>query len=86
LLFQKAAILVPFAKAKDNHQLYNAKYLSKNSKIVVKEEWQLSEKWLASYIKDCLENPEIIHEMEKSYMNQLRELHVNAVNKFFNEI
>ena len=86
LLFQKAAILVPFAKAKDNHQLYNAKHLSKNSKIVVKEEWQLSEKWLASYIKDCLENPERIHEMEKSYKKQLRELHINSVNKFFNEI
>ena len=38
------------------------------------------------YIKDCLENPEKIHEMEKSYKKQLRELHINSVNKFFNEI
>jgi UDP-N-acetylglucosamine--N-acetylmuramyl-(pentapeptide) pyrophosphoryl-undecaprenol N-acetylglucosamine transferase len=86
LLFQKAAILVPFAMAKDKHQLYNAKCLSKNSKTIVKEEGQLSEKWLASYIKDCLENPERINEMEKSYKNQLRELHIDSVNKFFNEI
>ncbi len=86
LLFQKAAILVPFAMAKDNHQLYNAKYLSENSKTIMKEEKQLSEKWLASYIKDCLENPERINEMGKSYKSQLRELHVNSITKFFNEI
>ena len=86
LLFQKAAILVPFAMAKDSHQLYNAKYLSENSKTIMKEEKQLSEKWLASYIKDCLENPERINEMGKSYKSQPRELHVNSITKFFNEI
>ncbi|WP_236870267.1 UDP-N-acetylglucosamine--N-acetylmuramyl-(pentapeptide) pyrophosphoryl-undecaprenol N-acetylglucosamine transferase [Candidatus Bandiella numerosa] len=86
LLFQKAAILIPFAKAKDNHQLYNAKYLSENSKVIMKEEGQFSAKWLASYIKDCIENPESIYEMEKSYKNQLRELHINSANRVFNEV
>ena len=86
LLFQKATILVPFAKAKDNHQFHNAKYLSESSKNIMKEEGQFSPKWLTSYVKDCLENPEVINEVQKSYKNQLRELHINSVNKFFNEI
>ena len=86
MMFEKAAILVPFAKAKDNHQFYNAKFLSKNSKIILKEEDQFSSKWLSIFINNILGNFDNIQDIQKSYNNKYRELHLNAVSKFIKEI
>ena len=86
MMFEKAAILVPFAKAKDNHQFHNAKFLSKNSKTILKEEDQFSSKWLSIFIKNILNNPGNIQDIQKSYNKKYKELYLNAVSKFVKEI
>ena len=86
LLFQKAAILVPFSQSKDNHQFYNAEYLSKNSNIVLKREEEFLDVWLTSYIKNCLINLTIIKKIEESYKSKLRSIHIDATNQIIKEI
>lgn len=86
LIFKKAAILVPFEKAKDNHQFYNAKFLGKNSKVILKKEDEFSSKWLSLFIGNLLNNPDNLQEIQKSYNNKYKELYLNAGNKFIKEI
>ena len=86
MVFKKVAILVPFAKAKDNHQLYNAKFLSENSKIILKTEEKFCSKWLSLFIADLLNNPDKIQDIQKSYNNKYKDLHLNSVNKFVREL
>ena len=86
LSFQKAAIFVPFAKAMDNHQLYNAKYLSQKSDIILREESEFSIKWLSSCIKGFVQNTKKVSEIQSSYNKQLIKLHNNSIDTFYNQI
>jgi UDP-N-acetylglucosamine--N-acetylmuramyl-(pentapeptide) pyrophosphoryl-undecaprenol N-acetylglucosamine transferase len=56
---EKAAILVPYALAKDNHQYYNAKYLVDNKAAIMITERELSPNHLANQLKNLLEEPRI---------------------------
>jgi UDP-N-acetylglucosamine--N-acetylmuramyl-(pentapeptide) pyrophosphoryl-undecaprenol N-acetylglucosamine transferase len=50
------AILIPFPKAIDNHQFYNARYLVKNKKAVMILDKDLSQENLAGEINNLLVN------------------------------
>ena len=79
-LFQKACIIVPFAKAKDNHQYYNAKFLGDNSKSIVIEENNFSTIWLNNCLKNFLTNPKKVQDMEIAYNIEYTLVHLNASN------
>ena len=84
--FQKAVILVPLAQALDNHQFYNAKYLSENSDVILREESEFSVEWLACYIKLFLRDTNAISKIQNSYNKQLRLLYVNSIETFYEKI
>ncbi|WPX96479.1 UDP-N-acetylglucosamine--N-acetylmuramyl-(pentapeptide) pyrophosphoryl-undecaprenol N-acetylglucosamine transferase [Candidatus Bandiella euplotis] len=84
--FQKAAIVVPFAKAKDNHQYHNAKFLSDNSKIIFKEENGFSIDWLSNCLKDFLNDQQKIKNIETSYNAKYTSIHINAADMITNFI
>ena len=86
LSFKKAAILVPLSNATDNHQFYNAQYLTKNSKAILREENQFSVKWLASLLKVFIEDKSKINEIEKSYNKDILLLHSDSISKFLNQV
>jgi UDP-N-acetylglucosamine--N-acetylmuramyl-(pentapeptide) pyrophosphoryl-undecaprenol N-acetylglucosamine transferase len=60
----KVAVLVPFAKAADDHQRVNAKALESAGAAVVLEEASLSGKTLAETIEGLFSSPERLREME----------------------
>ena len=66
---QKAAILVPFASAADNHQMLNARELEKAHAAEVIEEKDFNSKVLAEKILDFLNNKEKIEKMESNLSN-----------------
>ena len=86
LSFRKAAILVPLSNATDNHQLYNAQYLTKNSKAILIEEDQFSIKWLTSLLKIFIKDTNKITEIQKSYNEDILLLHIDSINKFLSHI
>ena len=82
--FQKACIIVPFSKAKDNHQYYNAKFLSDNSKSIIIDEVNFNVVWLSDNLKKLLMNPMMIQNMSNSYNPQYLLMHLNASNTILN--
>ncbi len=76
--FQKAAIIVPFAKAKDNHQYYNAKFLEDSSQSIVIEEKDFSINRLSNHLREFLKDPEKIRNMEAAYNLAYSSIHVDA--------
>jgi len=60
----KAAVLVPFARAADDHQLVNARALASAGAAHVIEERELSGETLAKRIGELIESPERIEAME----------------------
>jgi len=63
---QKASLLIPFSKASDNHQVFNARELEKigGAEIILEEEF--SPEILARKIFDFLKYREKINQMEKN--------------------
>jgi UDP-N-acetylglucosamine--N-acetylmuramyl-(pentapeptide) pyrophosphoryl-undecaprenol N-acetylglucosamine transferase len=78
--FQKAAIIIPFAKSKGNHQYYNAQFLEENSNIIMKEEKDFTIQWLCNCLKDFLAHPEKIQDIESSYNPKYSSMHLNAAD------
>lgn len=76
--FQKAAIIVPFAKAKDNHQYYNAKFLQDSSQSIVVEEKDFSINWLSNHLREFLKDTEKIRNMESAYNLECSSIHLDA--------
>ena len=81
--FQKASIIVPLGKAKDNHQYYNAKFLGNNSKNIVIKENDINTDWLSNCLKTFLINPEKIQDMKVAYNRGYFLVHLNASNTIF---
>ena len=63
---QKAALLVPFSQAADNHQDWNARELEKINGAEVITEAEFQPALLAQKIIACIENKRKIDEMEKN--------------------
>jgi UDP-N-acetylglucosamine--N-acetylmuramyl-(pentapeptide) pyrophosphoryl-undecaprenol N-acetylglucosamine transferase len=63
---RKASLLVPFSKAADNHQLFNARELEKIRAAEVILEDEFTPQLLASKIFHFLNNKEEISQMEKN--------------------
>jgi UDP-N-acetylglucosamine--N-acetylmuramyl-(pentapeptide) pyrophosphoryl-undecaprenol N-acetylglucosamine transferase len=62
----KAALLVPFARAADDHQRSNARALEAAGAAVVMEEDALSGEGLAGALRNLLENPARLEAMEEA--------------------
>jgi len=60
----KAALLVPFARAADDHQRVNAKALADAGAAVMIEEKGLSGAALAAALRDLLDDPRRLEAME----------------------
>ena len=76
--FQKACIIVPLRKAKDNHQYYNAKFLSDNSKSIMIDEVNFNAVLLSDNLKKFLVNSMMIQNMANSYNPKYSLMHLNA--------
>jgi UDP-N-acetylglucosamine--N-acetylmuramyl-(pentapeptide) pyrophosphoryl-undecaprenol N-acetylglucosamine transferase len=61
----RAAILVPFPFASDNHQEMNARTFSEEEAAFLMLQGQSTGNDLAAKIRECIENPEMIDEMER---------------------
>jgi UDP-N-acetylglucosamine--N-acetylmuramyl-(pentapeptide) pyrophosphoryl-undecaprenol N-acetylglucosamine transferase len=59
----KPSILIPFAAAAENHQLFNARTLQKNEAAVVIEEADLTEKLLLDKVRMIIENEKKLSSM-----------------------
>ena len=59
------AILIPFAAAAENHQLFNAETLSQKNAAVIIKESELDENILLNKVKKIIEDPEKINSMSK---------------------
>lgn len=70
----KTAILVPFPYAKDNHQLYNARYLTDNNAAYLVEEHNFDAREVANLIADLMRDPELLQEICKA-QEQLKKQH-----------
>jgi len=66
MLVGRAAILIPFARAADNHQLENAKVLQKKEAARVIEEQDFTAEVLADYLKECIQDKENLKNMAKN--------------------
>ena len=53
---EKPSILIPFAAAAENHQLFNARSLEKNNAALIIEESELNGKLLLKNVKSIIEN------------------------------
>ncbi|MGB9892986.1 MAG: UDP-N-acetylglucosamine--N-acetylmuramyl-(pentapeptide) pyrophosphoryl-undecaprenol N-acetylglucosamine transferase, partial [Candidatus Saccharicenans sp.] len=62
----KAAILIPFAQAADNHQEYNARELQKVGGAEVILEKEFKPQLLAEKIKNYLANKQVLDLMEEN--------------------
>jgi UDP-N-acetylglucosamine--N-acetylmuramyl-(pentapeptide) pyrophosphoryl-undecaprenol N-acetylglucosamine transferase len=60
----KASILIPFAKAADNHQELNAIELAQNGAAIIIKENELTPQKLADLIKELINNPKRTSDME----------------------
>ncbi len=79
----RPAILVPFAKAADNHQLSNAQAIADANAAIVIEEYDLNATTLGNKINNIIQNTEILLE----YSNNLRSLRsVGAARRFVDHI
>lgn len=77
-----AAILIPYPHATDNHQKYNAKYLTKNNAAVMIEENNLNEKKLLEVLKSIINDEKLLKEMsENSYKLGKRDSATLIANK-----
>ncbi len=63
---RKASLLVPFAKASDNHQLFNAKELEKRKGAEILTENNFTPDTFAGKINDFINNKNKITDMEKN--------------------
>lgn len=63
---KKAAILIPYPSAKDNHQYLNAKYLADNNAAIVLEENNVKVQNLQDAILNFVKNPEYKEEIENN--------------------
>lgn len=61
----KAAILVPYPHAANNHQVFNANYMKKAGAALAIEEGDLTPELLANRIKEIFTNPNRLHQMEE---------------------
>jgi UDP-N-acetylglucosamine--N-acetylmuramyl-(pentapeptide) pyrophosphoryl-undecaprenol N-acetylglucosamine transferase len=61
----RAAILVPFPFAADNHQEMNARTFSEEGAALLMLQDQSSGEQLAKKIRECIDTPEMIDEMER---------------------
>lgn len=62
----RASILIPFPQAAENHQYYNALSLSEEKAAILIEDKDLEKTRLIPIVKDFIENPEKLREMEKN--------------------
>jgi UDP-N-acetylglucosamine--N-acetylmuramyl-(pentapeptide) pyrophosphoryl-undecaprenol N-acetylglucosamine transferase len=69
------AILIPYPQAIENHQYYNAQYLSRNNKAILIEDSQLNSGILFSNINSLLE-----HERKKYVEIKNSELNIRNIN------
>jgi UDP-N-acetylglucosamine--N-acetylmuramyl-(pentapeptide) pyrophosphoryl-undecaprenol N-acetylglucosamine transferase len=63
---KKAAVLIPFPFAADNHQEINARSLSEAGAAVMIRESELTPESLAATVRDLCANPERLRKMEKA--------------------
>lgn len=57
------SILIPYPYAVDDHQTYNAKFLTHNNAAILIPETEFSEEKIYSYLEDLLNNPKKLLEM-----------------------
>ena len=62
----KASILIPFAKAAENHQLINAQALEKGGAAVMIRESELNEELLLEKVIEIIENDNLLQSMSKA--------------------
>jgi UDP-N-acetylglucosamine--N-acetylmuramyl-(pentapeptide) pyrophosphoryl-undecaprenol N-acetylglucosamine transferase len=62
----KAAIIVPYPYAKDNHQLYNAKYFLKNDACIMVEQKDFSAQKLADLVNELILDSKRLVEIGKA--------------------
>lgn len=65
----KAAIIIPYPYAVDDHQTENAKYLTKNNAAILLVHEQFTPKKLASLLKNLIENPINIQKLAEKAHN-----------------
>ncbi len=66
------SILIPFAAAAENHQLYNAKSLEKTGAAVIIEEKKLTEKSILDEVKKIIEDDQTLEKMSKAAYNKAK--------------
>lgn len=88
----RPAILVPFAKASDQHQLANANHLKEKQAAIVLEEKDFTADHLAEYIQTFIYNRQPLEEMSKKALEvgridageQLAKIVENTIHKINN--
>jgi len=69
MIFNKPAVLIPYSKAKNNHQYYNAVFLEKNFGAVVIGEEEFSVTWLSLFFHKVINDRTELIRMESNYYN-----------------
>jgi len=83
---QKASLLIPFSKATDNHQVFNARELEKikGAEVILEEE--LTPEILADKIFHFLKNKQEINRMEKNLTQMKTEKVTEKISNFCFEL
>ncbi len=83
----KPSILIPYKHAKDNHQFYNAKYLSDNHASIIRQEENLTAKDLHTEILRLLNRPQTLSTMSKATkslaMHNTNKIVIGEIKKIF---
>ena len=74
----RAAILVPYEHASNNHQFYNAKYLADAKAAIIIEQKDLIAEDLAKQIKLLMQNPNIL----KNYAENSKACYLDGIDNF----
>lgn len=64
------SILIPFASASENHQLYNAKSLAETGAAVIIEEKELSQKLILDQVRKIIEDDQKLRKMSQAALNK----------------
>jgi UDP-N-acetylglucosamine--N-acetylmuramyl-(pentapeptide) pyrophosphoryl-undecaprenol N-acetylglucosamine transferase len=78
---KKAALLIPFARAADNHQLQNALELKKIGGAEIILESEFSPEYLAKKIIDFMNNNDNLDRMEKNLVTLKKENSAENISK-----
>lgn len=77
----KAALLIPFAKATDNHQVQNAEELQKVEGAEIILESEFTPEYFAKRIIDFMDNKESLDRMEKNLVSLKKENSAENISK-----